>query len=55
MYVNCFISSRLFVKHLLQILFYKYCIFTCCHISKELMDEVDYLIEIAILVDQKEY
>lgn len=49
-YVNiCLITSTLIVKKLLQILFYKYYIFACGRIFKELMCKVDYLTEITIL------
>lgn len=52
--VHDFITPRLFVKYLLQILFCKYYyIFTYCLFSKEPMDKVDYLVETTILVGQK--
>lgn len=54
MCVHDFITPRLFVKYLLQILFCKYYyIFTYCLFSKEPMDKVDYLVETTILVGQK--
>lgn len=46
---NHFISSTLIVKYPLQILFYKYYIFTCRVVSNELMYKVYYLTEITIL------